>query len=96
MTTSGKGTRSRTRSKLRAEKRAKFKVEPFLQEFAAGQRVAIIVNPAYHGGMPHTRFQGRVAVVKAKRGASYEVSLKMGNKEKLVITGPEHLKAIKQ
>lgn len=96
MTTSGKGTRSRTRSKLSGEKRKKFKVEPFLQEFMEGQRVAVKQDPSSHGGMPHIRYKGRVGVIKSRRGSAYVLTMKVGRKVKELITRPEHLKAIKQ
>ena len=96
MTTFGKGYRSRTRRRLAAKKRSKFKVEPYMQGFKPGEKVAIKHEPASHGGMPHIRFKGKIATVKSKRGAAYVLSLTMGKKEKQIIAGPEHLKLIKQ
>lgn len=96
MTTSGKGFRSGTRKKLSSGKRSKFTVEPFLREFEDGQRVAIKQDPSSHGGMPHTRYKGRIGVIKGKRGSAYVVSMRIGKKDKEIITKPEHLKVIKQ
>ena len=67
MTTFGKGLRAGTRRKLAAPKRKKFKVEPLLQEFKAGERVVIKHDPSSQRGMPHIRFRGKVAVVSSKR-----------------------------
>ena len=96
MTTFGKGYRSRTRSKLGSAKRSKFKVEPLIREFAEGSRVAVRQDPSSHGGMPHTRYKGRVGVVRGKRGSAYIVDMTVGKKVKEIIAKPEHLKAIKQ
>jgi large subunit ribosomal protein L21e len=96
MTTSGRGMRSRTRRKLASVKRKKFKVEPLLQEFREGERVAIRQDPSSHGGMPHTRYKGRIGTVVSKRGSAYIVGMKIGKKEKELIARPEHLKAVKQ
>jgi large subunit ribosomal protein L21e len=96
MTTFGKGSRSRTRHKLKAEKRHKFTVESRIQNFKEGQKVSIKQDPSSHGGMPHVRYKGRVAVVKSKRGSAYVLNLRVGSKDKELIAKPEHLKPIKQ
>jgi large subunit ribosomal protein L21e len=96
MTTFGKGMRSRTRRKLAQAKRRKFKVEPFLQEFKEGEKVTVIQDPSSHGGMPHTRYKGRIGVIKSRRGSAYVISMKVGKQDKELIASPEHLKAIRQ
>jgi large subunit ribosomal protein L21e len=95
MTTFGKGFRSGTRRKLAAAKRKKFKVEPFLQEFRTGQSVVIKQDPSSQGGMPHTRYKGKVATVKSRQGSAYTLCIRVGKKEKELIVRPEHLKQIK-
>lgn len=89
---SGKGFRSGTRSMLKKQHGKKFTVDKFMQEFKEGQRVAVVQDPSSHGGMPHRRYKGKIGVVKAKRGRSYVVDVKLGNKPKQVIAKPEHLK----
>ena len=96
MTRFGKGLRTGTRRKLASSKRKKFKVEPLLQEFRDGQRVAVRHDPSSHGGMPHIRFKGRIGVIKEKRGSAYVLGMRIGKKEKEVIARPEHLKPVKQ
>ena len=96
MTTSGRGPRSGTRRKLSASKRKKFKVEPFLQEFKAGEKVVIKQDPSSHGGMPHIRFRGKVCEVRSRRGSAYVLCLRVGRSEREIIAGPEHLKPVKQ
>ncbi|MBO6084350.1 MAG: 50S ribosomal protein L21e, partial [Candidatus Methanomethylophilaceae archaeon] len=51
----------------------------------------IIIDPSVHKGMPFSRFHGLTGVVIGQRGAAYEVSVKDGNKTKIVVARPEHL-----
>jgi large subunit ribosomal protein L21e len=41
--------------------------------------------------MPFSRFHGLTGVIVGQRGAAYEVSVKSGNKTKMVVARPEHL-----
>ena len=91
-----KFSRSKTRRRLTAAKRKKFKVEPLLQEFKAGQKVVIKHDPSSHRGMPNIRYRGKIGMVMSKRGSAYVLSLNIGKKHKEIITCPEHLKLIKQ
>jgi large subunit ribosomal protein L21e len=50
------------------------------------------VEPSIHKGMPHRRFQGRVGVVKERRGRSYVVTVATGGQQRQVIARPEHLR----
>jgi large subunit ribosomal protein L21e len=88
------GFRSGTRRKLASEKRAKFKVEKYMQEFKSDQKVVIKQDPSSHSGMPHPRFKGVTGVVKEKRGSAYVITVKTGKKEKEIIAKPEHLKRL--
>jgi large subunit ribosomal protein L21e len=54
--------------------------------------VDVVINPAIHDGMPHSRFHGLTGVVTGKQGASYVVDLLVGNKHKTLIARPEHLR----
>lgn len=87
------GPRNRTRSKLRKNVREKGMppVTHSLRQFDEGDRVSIRINPAIHSAMPYPRFQGRTGVVTGRRGNAFEVLFKDGNKEKMLIVGPEHL-----
>ena len=88
------GPRRSTRRKFRKKIREKFKPSPYLQEFKTGSRVAIEQNSSSHKGMPHPRFKGKVGVIKGKRGNAYLVEIKDGNKTKIIISNPEHLKLV--
>jgi len=91
-----KGMRSGTRKRLRLKprERGKLRITKFLQEFEIGQKVVIKIDPRWQKGMPHPRFDGRVAEVIEKRGRSYVVSLKDGSITKKFSVSPVHLKPL--
>jgi large subunit ribosomal protein L21e len=89
-----RGTRTKTRNLLRKKPRA-HGLSPItrgLQQFEEGDKVNIIIDPSVHGGMPFSRFHGLTGVVVGQRGAAYEVNVYDGNKLKMVVARPEHLR----
>ncbi len=94
MTHKAKGPRSRTRKLLARRNREKTSVNEMLQEFKIGVRVVIKPDPSEHRGRPFKRFYGKSGIVRDKRGESYIVKVKDGNKEKEVIASPVHLRAM--
>ena len=88
-----RGTRTKTRNVLKKKVRARglSPITKGLQTFEEGQKVNIIIDPSVHKGMPFSRFHGLTGVVVGQRGAAYEVSVKSGNKTKMVVARPEHL-----
>lgn len=64
-----------------------------MQTFETGQKVHLIIEPAYHKGMYHQRFIGKTGTIKSSRGKCYEVSIRDGGKEKKLLIHPVHLKA---
>jgi len=93
----GKGSRRKTRDKLskHVRDRGKIKIRYILKEYNKGDRVSIIIDPSFHEGMPHPRFHGLTGIIKNKRGDCYEIVIKEGNKEKLIIAHPAHLRPLK-
>lgn len=89
-----RGIRTKTRKKLRQKPGYRPPITKFLQEFEINQRVVIMPEPSSQKGMPHQRFKGRIGKIVDKRGKSYIVEVKNGNKVKRVISRPEHLKAV--
>jgi len=87
------GYRARTRALLRKDPREKGKLglSRILRIYELGDKVCVKIDPSVHKGMPHRRFQGKVGVIEGKRGRSYLVSLRMGDKEKNLIVRPEHI-----
>ena len=88
-----KGTLSTYTRRLKAER--KLTANDFIKDFEEGERVVIDVQPYYKEGMPHPRYNGRVARVVEKRGSHYVVLIKDGSKEKKLISHPVHLKKLK-
>jgi len=64
-----------------------------MQSFKKDQKVHLILESSFHKGEPYTPFIGKTGTIKSQRGKCYEVSIKDGNKEKLLIIHPIHLKA---
>ncbi|MHA2370833.1 MAG: 50S ribosomal protein L21e [Candidatus Hodarchaeales archaeon] len=89
-----KGTAYRSRNIL-SKPRRKRGLPPLgslLTEYAPGDKVVIVLEPSVQKGRPHRRFHGKVATVVKQRGRAYELRLKDGNKPKMLIVRPEHLR----
>ena len=88
------GSKRKARYKLRKERisRGKMSVSRFMQSFDVGQQVHLSIESSFHKGDYHLQHVGKTGLVKGMRGSCYEVSIKDGNKEKLLIVHPIHLK----
>ena len=64
------GIRRKSRSVLSKRVRAKGKLPltRLLTSYEEGENVVINIDPGIHKGMPHKRFQGKVAKVVGRRG----------------------------
>ncbi len=90
-----RGFRHRTRKLLRKRVRERGAVPPLsliLHEYKPGDKVHIKINPSVHSGMPHRRYHGKTGTVVGKRGKAYLVEVYLGDKKKLLIVRPEHLR----
>jgi large subunit ribosomal protein L21e len=74
------------------EKGAIPKLSVILREYSIGEKVVIKIDPSFHYAMPHRRFHGLTGTVIGKRGRAYLVEVRVGDKKKIVITTPEHLR----
>ncbi|AFA38411.1 Ribosomal protein L21E [Pyrobaculum oguniense TE7] len=63
-----------------------------LYEYKPGDKVVIDVDPTFVSTAPHRRYQGKVGVVIGTRGKAYVIETYIGDKKKIIITTPEHLK----
>ena len=92
------GFRRKTRHKLGKNYKDKGKVSlrKYFQEFKNGDTVVLKAEPAYQKGMYYPRFHGKAGLVMNKKGECYEVLIKDGKKEKLLIVHPVHLKRLIQ
>jgi large subunit ribosomal protein L21e len=97
MAVRSKGIRSKSRQILRKSPRKRGAPPPShaLREFPEGSSVAIVIDSAVHGGMPHIRFQGTTGVVLGRQGESIVVAIRAGNKPKHLVVRPEHLKPVR-
>ena len=88
------GLRVGTRKKLRKKvsQRGKLKISSVLEKYEVGDLVSINPEPSYHKGMPYKRFFGKLGRVVEKRGNSYLIGVREGNKTKTVICAPVHIK----
>ena len=80
------------RKKIRT--RGKFSLSRFFQKFAEGDKVAVTIERSIQPRFP-TRIQGRTGIVKEKKGRSYVILLKDGNKSKEYVIAPIHVKKLK-
>lgn len=90
------GFRRKTRHKLAKNVREKGKLSliRYFQEFKTGDKVCLVGEPSVHNGMYYPRFHGRAAIVSGKRGQCYEVMIKDGSIDKMLVVHPVHLKRL--
>ena len=87
------GFRRKTRQIMRKSVRQKGKISlsKYFQQFKEGERVVLKAEPAVQKGMYFPRFHGKSGIIKGKKGRCYEVNIKDGGKEKVLIVHPVHL-----
>ncbi|MEM1508967.1 MAG: 50S ribosomal protein L21e [Thermofilaceae archaeon] len=93
-----KGYRNRMRKLLRKTPRERGRpgLSRLLHEYKEGDLVCIDICPNYVGTAPHKRYQGKVGTVVGVRGKAYLVKVRIGGKDKIIITTKDHLKPIKR
>jgi len=92
------GFRRKTRDKLSKNFRQKGKISltSYFQKFIEGDKVTLLAEPAVQKGMYFPRFHGKKAIVQRQKGECYEVLIKDGNKDKVLIVHPVHLKRVQK
>lgn len=87
------GTRRKSRHKFRksVSEKGKISIRRFFQELKPGERVVLKLDPSYHKGTYHARFHSKSGIIKRKLKNCYEVVIKDGKKEKILIVHPIHL-----
>ena len=75
--------------------RGKLQLSRYFQELKNGDFVAISREKAVQSNFKK-RLQGITGIVEGKRGKTYIVKIKDGNKDKRFLIEPIHLKKIKQ
>lgn len=87
------GTRRKSRHKFQKKKaeKGKLSIRRFFQKLEPGEGVLLKIEPSYHKGMFHQRFHGKHGIINKKLKNCYEVKIKDGKKEKILIVHPIHL-----
>jgi large subunit ribosomal protein L21e len=90
------GSRRKSRAKFSkpARQKGKMSVSKFFQSFDTGSRVALVAEPAHQKGLYHARFHGNNGVIEGTQGDCYKVKISDGNKKKLLLVHPVHLKRL--
>ena len=90
------GFRRKTRYKLKKEPNEKGKISmtTYFQKLDKGQRVVLKIEPSVHKGMFRPRFHGKAGMVVSRKGECYKISMKDGNKPKIVFVHPVHLRKV--
>ena len=97
MVKKSKGYRSRTRILLKKEprERGKLGISRLLHNYLSEEKVSIKIDPSVHKGMPHRRYQGKIAKIIERRGRSYIIEVPVKSVKKTLILRPEHLKPLR-
>jgi large subunit ribosomal protein L21e len=74
--------------------RGKISLTRYFQELKEGDLVSIVKERSLQSPLLK-RLQGRTGIVESKRGDSYVIKIKDGNKEKRIITQAINLKKLK-
>jgi large subunit ribosomal protein L21e len=88
------GYRSRTRGLMskRVRERGLSSPSKVLVDYEVGQRVDIVIDPAFHKGMPHKRYHGKTGIATGIRGRAVLVDVGLGKATKSLIIRREHLR----
>ncbi|MCK4730617.1 MAG: 50S ribosomal protein L21e [Candidatus Aenigmarchaeota archaeon] len=86
----GHGKISKSRNKL-IKNRKNEGITKYLKKFEIGEKVVIKIDSSSQN-YPHPRYHGLIGEVSNTRGKAYIVDIIVGNKQKQIISVPEHLK----
>ncbi|MDP3916926.1 MAG: 50S ribosomal protein L21e [Nanoarchaeota archaeon] len=91
------GFRRKTRHKLakKPSEKGKISIRKYFQELKKDDSVCFKAEPACQNGMYFPRFHGKTGKIITKKGSCYEVAFKDGNKQKIAIVHPVHLKKVR-
>lgn len=92
-----RGSRRRTRKLLSKSPRDRGlpPLGALLREYKLDDKVVVKIDSSIHKGMPHRRYQGKIARIVEKRGKAYVIAIKDGGKSKNIIARTEHIKPYK-
>ena len=88
--------KSKFKLQQHTRERGKISLSRYFQEFTAGDKVGLKIQPNVVKGQFHPRFHGIAGTATgSKKGACYEVKIYDGDKEKTVFVHPIHLHKVK-
>jgi len=91
-TSSGVRRKSRAALRKKVREKGRLPLSRLLTKYEEGEKVVITIDPGIHKGMPHKRFQGKVADVVGKRGRAYVLEIPQRKTVKTIIATPEHIR----
>lgn len=91
-----KGLRGKSRSLLskHPRKRGIRGLSYLLVEYRVGDKVAFDMDPSSIETAPHRRYHGLTGTIIGKRGRAYIIETKLGDKRKIIITTPHHIRPL--
>jgi len=89
------GPRQGTRKKLSNDPRARGTSPPqrAIQQYEAGEKVHLKIDPSVHKGRFHPRFDGHTGEVVGKQGNAFKVQISDRGKAKTLIVSAAHMRA---
>ncbi len=90
------GSRHKTRYKLqrKASERGHLRLTQRLTQYVAGDKVALVIDPAVQAGFFYPRHHGKTGVVVSRSGDGYLVRIMDKNKAKTLTTIAAHMKRV--
>jgi len=71
--------------------KGKIPINRYFQQLQSGDKVVLKLEPSVHKGMYFRRFHGKSGTIRSKRGSCYEILIRDGNKQKMLIVHPVHI-----
>jgi large subunit ribosomal protein L21e len=90
---SSHGTRRKARSILTKDN-VERGISYLLHDYKVGEKVVVDVDPREHKTTPHRRFHGRIGVVEEVGRRTLKVSVRIGDKKKILQTRFNHIKPL--
>jgi large subunit ribosomal protein L21e len=87
------GTRGKTRSILTKDNIVRG-ISYLLHDYKVGEKVVVDIDPREHNTTPHRRFHGRIGVVEEVGRRTLKVSVRFGDKKKMLQTRFNHIKPL--
>src|SRR5919205_887395 len=87
------GTRVKSRSIL-TKRNVVRGISYLLYDYKVGDKVVVNVDPREHNTIPHRRFHGRIGVIEEVGRRTLKVSVRIGDKKKILQTRFNHIKPL--